>query len=88
MFCSPEELVTESDVEQKLMWPLLTTGHPNGAGYLVADILTKVSIRRLEIGKGTSKKLYYPDYMVVLAGLPVLVVEAKAPRESVEQGLT
>jgi hypothetical protein len=88
MFCSLDDLVTESDVEQKLLWPLLTTGVPNGAGLLAADILTKLSIRRLEIGKGTSKKLYYPDYMVVLAGLPVLVVEAKAPGESVEQGLT
>ena len=88
MFCSLKELITESDVEQKLLWPLLTTSVPNGAGLLAADILTKLSIRRLEIGKGTGKKLYYPDYMVVLAGLPVLVVEAKAPRESVEQGLT
>jgi hypothetical protein len=88
MFCSLDELVTESDVEQKLLWPLLTTGVPNGAGLLAADILTKLSIRRLEVGKGTSKKLYYPDYMVVLAGLPVLVVEAKAPGESVEQGLS
>lgn len=87
MFCSLQELVTESDVEQKLMWPLLTTKGPNGAGLLAADILTKTSIRRLEIGKGISKKLYYPDYMVVLAGLPVLVVEAKAPGESIDHGL-
>jgi hypothetical protein len=87
MFCLLNELVTESDVEQKLLWPLLTTAVPNGAGLAPADILTKTSIRRLEINKGTSRKLYYPDYMVVLAGLPVLVVEAKAPDESVEQGL-
>ncbi|MGD0302286.1 MAG: RNA-binding protein [Bryobacteraceae bacterium] len=88
MFCSIAELRTESDVEQKLLWPVLTTSVPNGAGLLAADILTKLSIRRLEIGKGTSKKLYYPDYMVVLAGLPVLVIEAKAPDESIDQGLT
>ena len=88
MFCLLEDLVTESDVEQKLVWPLLTTAAPNGAGLVSADLLTKSSIRRLEINKGTSKKLYYPDYMVVLAGLPVLVVEAKAPGEDVEQGLT
>src|SRR5258708_31473167 len=88
MFCTLKELITESDIEQKLLWPLLTTSVPNGAGLLVADILTKVNIRRLEIGKGSSRKLYYPDYMVVIAGLPVLVVEAKAPGESIEQGLT
>jgi hypothetical protein len=87
MFCSFNDLVTQSDVEQKLLWPLLTTATPNGAGLVSADILTKLSIRRLEINKGASKKLYYPDYMVVLAGLPVLVVEAKAPGEDIEQAL-
>ena len=88
MFCSLEDLVTESDVEQKLVWPLLTTPAPNGLGLVAADLLTKSNIRRLEINKGTSRKLYYPDYMVVLAGLPVVVVEAKAPGEDVENGLT
>ena len=87
MFCSLEDLITESDVEQKLIWPLITEKVPNGAGLFPADVLTKTSIRRLEIGKGTAKKLYYPDYMVVLAGLPVLVIEAKAPHESAERGL-
>jgi hypothetical protein len=87
MFCSLAELVTEGDVEQKLLWPLLTTGLPNGAGLQTPDILTKLNIRRLEIGKGTSRKLYFPDYMVVLAGLPVLVIEAKAPGEPIGQGL-
>jgi len=52
-----------------------------------ADILTKANIRRLEIGKGSDRKLYYPDYIVVLAGLPVLVVEAKVPGEPIERGL-
>lgn len=87
MFCSLKELITESDVEQKLLWPLLTTDVPNGMGLVSADILTKTSIRRLEIGKGSSKKLYFPDYMVVIAGMPILVIEAKAPGEPVEQGL-
>ena len=87
MYCSLNELRTESDVEQKLLWPLLTTSSPSGAGFSPADILTKLSIRRLEIGKGASKKLYFPDYMIVIGGLPVLVVEAKAPDQSVDQGL-
>ena len=81
------ELITESDVEQKLIWPLLTAMFPDGFGLFAPDIVTKLSIRRLTIGKGSSRKLYFPDYMIVLAGLPVLVIEAKAPGESVEQGL-
>jgi hypothetical protein len=88
MFCSLSELITESDVEQKFIWPLLTTPYPNGLGLVSADVLTKPSIRRLEIGKGTSRKLYFPDYIVVIAGLPVLVVEAKAPGESLDQALS
>ena len=80
MFCALKDLVTESDVEQKLLWPLLTTPFPTGLGLILYDVLTKMSIRRLEVGKGTSRKLYFPDYMVVIAGLPVLVVEAPEGR--------
>lgn len=87
MFCALKDLVTESDVEQKLLWPLLTTPFPTGLGLIPSDVLTKMSIRRLEVGKGTSRKLYFPDYMVVIAGLPVLVVEAKAPGEDLQMAL-
>ena len=55
---------------------------PLGLGLGTPDILTKMSIRRLEIDKGSRRRLYFPDYMVVIAGLPVVVVEAKAPSES------
>ena len=82
MFCSLTELTTESDVEQKLLFPLLTAAAPLGLGLGTPDILTKMSIRRLEIDKGSRRRLYFPDYMVVIAGLPVVVVEAKAPSES------
>jgi hypothetical protein len=87
MYPQPEELHTESDVEQKLILPLLTNPHPGGLAYALADIVTKPNIRRLQIGKGTARKLYFPDYLVVLAGLPVLVIEAKAVGESIESGL-
>jgi Cdc6-like AAA superfamily ATPase len=87
MFCSLADLKNESDVEQKLLWPLLTTPAPSGLGLLPSDILTKTSIRRLEIDKGASRRLYYPDYLVVLAGLPVLVIEAKAPGVGNESAL-
>ena len=87
MFCSLIELTTESDVEQKLLFPLLTVDVPHGLGLGTPDILTKTSIRRLEIDKGTRRRLYFPDYMVVIAGLPVVVIEAKAPRESLDLAL-
>jgi hypothetical protein len=81
------ELLTESDVEQKLIWPLLVRPYPMGLGLGTPDIATKLNVRRLEIGKGTARKLYFPDYIVIIGGLPVAIVEAKAPGESVEQGL-
>jgi Cdc6-like AAA superfamily ATPase len=87
MYPGPEELHTESDVEQKLILPLLTNPHPGGLAYAQADIVTKLNIRRLQIGKGTARKLYFPDYLVVLAGLPVLVIEAKAVGESIDSAL-
>ena len=87
MFCSLTELTTESDVEKKLLFPLLTAGAPLGLGLGTPDILTKMSIRRLEIDKGSRRRLYFPDYMVVIAGLPVVVVEAKAPSESLDLAL-
>lgn len=87
MFCGLADLKTESDVEQKLIWPILTSISPQGLSYGPAEVLTKLSIRRLEIGKGAARKLYYPDYLVLLAGLPVLVVEAKAVAEDPLDGL-
>jgi RNA recognition motif-containing protein len=82
-----EDVRTESDVEHKVLWPLLTFAYPSGFALAAPDVVTKLSIRRLEIGKGTSRKLFYPDYIVVMAGLPVLVIEAKSPTEDVGQGL-
>src|SRR5205809_353438 len=87
MFCALSDLRTESDVEQKLQWPLLTTSTPNGLGFSAPDLLTKPNTRALEIGKGTTRKTYLPDYLGLIAGLPILIVEAKSPRESLENAL-
>jgi hypothetical protein len=77
------EVHTESDVEQKIVYRLLTTPAPNGLGYSDADILTKPNIKKLMIDKGVKKKLYYPDYVIVVDGLPSVIIEAKAPSEDI-----
>lgn len=79
-----DELKTESDVEQKLIYPLLTTAHPYGLGIASAQILTKISVRKLKIGKGSEEKLYFPDYIVMSDGYPVAIVEAKIPGQSLD----
>lgn len=78
LFCENDSLITESDVEQKLIYPFLSTPSPIGLGYSDADIFTKSNLRRVLIGKAT-RKYYFPDYLVMLRGIPVLVVEAKSP---------
>lgn len=81
------ELHNESDVEQKLLFPLLTKGVPDGLGYDKTDVWTKASNRQFPIGKGNSSKLYFPDYIVVLAGFPVLILEAKPPGSDLQKAL-
>lgn len=79
-------LATESDVEQMLLFPLLTKMQPEGLGFPSHEVRTKPDIRSLKIGKGKEEKLYFPDYVVLVSGLPVLIVEAKAPGAGVEDG--
>jgi len=74
-------LQNESDVEQKLIYPLLVTDEPFGFGIAPNEILTKRNIRRLPIGKGDDRKSYFPDYLVLISGIPLVVIEAKGPDE-------
>lgn len=78
-------IYTESDVEQKILYKLLTATNPLGLEYDDSDILTKPDIRKIEIDKGRNKKLYYPDYVVIVEGLPCLVIEAKAPGTNLDE---
>ncbi len=70
---------TESDVEQKILFKLLTLMPPDGLGFLHEEVHTKSDIRKLPIDKGGGKKLYYPDYAIVVDGFPLLILEAKTP---------
>lgn len=79
-------LENESDVEQKFIFPFLIEPAPLGLGLPDSVIQTKVNIRRFEIDKGAAKKLYFPDYLIVTMGYPLVVIEAKHPSESVEEG--
>ena len=82
-FCTLDELANESDVEQKLIMPMLTTLSPDGLGYFSQEIWTKPDIRQFAIGK-SNKKLYHPDYVIIVAGIPILIVEAKHPDQELE----
>jgi len=80
------ELITESDVEQKFLYPLLTDAMPSGMGLSSANIHTKMNIRRYQIDKGNNSKLYFPDFIIVKNSFPIVVIEVKKPNEDVSIG--
>ena len=86
LYCELASLVTESDVEQKFIYPFLKTSAPIGLGLKDAEILTKHILRRRIIDKGQKQKYYFPDYLITIRGIPILVVEAKSPNESLANG--
>ncbi|QSH40939.1 type I restriction endonuclease [Lentisphaerota bacterium ZTH] len=85
MFCDFSLLSNESDVEQKFVLPLITEMEPYGLGYSSSDYFTKPNIRQFAINKGLKKKSYFPDYVIVSNGIPIIVVEVKKPNEDLTQ---
>jgi len=77
---------TESDVEQKFVYELLTNEEPIGLNYKDEQIKTKPNIKKIKIDKGSSSKYYFPDYIVLIDSFPSLIVEVKNPDEDVEEG--
>ncbi|MFO0325455.1 MAG: hypothetical protein ACK50D_10695, partial [Burkholderiales bacterium] len=61
-------LPTESDVEQKIVLPLLTGPEPSELGIPPQYLLTKPNIRSFRIDKGANAKSHFPDYLVQFAG--------------------
>lgn len=77
------KIENESDVEQKIIYPLLN----EILGYTDNEIRPKSYLSPNEIDKGAGKKVgYYPDYSIYIGGIPILVVEAKSPNINVEEG--
>ncbi|MER9267947.1 hypothetical protein NKI63_25930 [Mesorhizobium sp. M0410] len=80
------ELRTESDVEQKLLYPFLAS--PTYLNIPSAWLRTKEYMSPTEIDKAAGKRYgYIPDYSVWLSGLPLAIVEAKALDVKIEVGL-
>ena len=86
LYCEISNLLTESDVEQKFIYPFLTQASPMGLGLDDSEIFTKQILRQRLIGKGQTQKYYYPDYLVMIRGIPILVIEAKKVDEALASG--
>jgi hypothetical protein len=76
---------TESDVEMKRIYPLLIKETPEGLGYKEYNIQTKASLKKILIDKGSSQKLYYPDFAITVSGVPSIIIEAKKPNEDLDE---
>src|ERR1700687_442911 len=78
-------LTTESDVEQKVVMPLLTDQRL--LAIPEANVYTKQYLAPAALDKAAGKLVgYYPDYSIWFHGLPTMVVEAKAPDVPAEEG--
>jgi len=75
---------TESDVEQKIVLPLLTAAE--WLGISLDNLFTKQYLPAVLIDKGRRKISYFPDYSIWIGGLPICIVEVKSPAEDVEEG--
>jgi hypothetical protein len=80
------EVRTESDVEQKVLYPFLV--HPSFMGIPHEWVRTKEYMEPTDIDKGAGKRYgYIPDYSVWLNGFPLLIGEAKPPDDPIEKAL-
>ncbi len=79
LFCKRSHLTNEASVEKWFVDPLL-----QHLGFGADDQRVKTSIRELKIGKGSKSSLYKPDYIIHSNGFPILVIDAKAPNENVD----
>lgn len=58
LYCNYEDLITESDVEQKFIYKFLTSIKPIGLGYNDSDIKTKSTLQAYCINKGETTKIF------------------------------
>lgn len=80
------ELRSESDVEQKVILPFLLNA--SYLGLRQAWVRTKEYMTPTEIDKAAGKRYgYVPDYSIWLNGIPLVIVEAKAPDVTIEVGM-
>ena len=78
-------LHTESDVEQKILFPLLSGG--NYLAIIEQHIRTKEYLSPTAIDKTAGRMTgYYPDYSIWEKAFPLMIVEAKAPDVGAEVG--
>lgn len=79
LFCTKSRLGNEADVEAWFLLKLL-----DHLGYNEDEIRLKESLKEHKIGKGSKSEYYRPDFLIFSNGFPSLVIDAKHPKEKIE----
>lgn len=82
-FCDKNSLTNESAVEQFFLIELFKEFNYKAG----TNIKTKESLSAFEIGRGSKKENYKPDYVIEYKGKPRIVIDAKDPKEDVDNWL-
>jgi type I restriction enzyme M protein len=80
LFCEKKNLNNEDSVEKLFLDRLIKK-----LNFKDSDIKTKQSIKQLTISRGRKKESYKPDYVLYKDKKPIIVVEAKAINEDVDE---
>lgn len=84
-YCNAKDLTNEASVESFFVLRML-----KDLGYKDSEILPKKTLDQVRVGGGRKKSLFRPDYMLLGAGKPRWILDAKAPGEHpddyIEQG--
>lgn len=78
-FCEVSSLTNEASVETFFLNRLL-----EDLAYKDKNIKTKESIELFSVSKGSKKANYKPDYIIVSGKKPLLVIDAKSPKENID----
>ena len=80
--------LTEADVENKIIIPILTTLFNINIEYISSKPYIKKTAPSFDIGKGNKKKEgYIPDFIVYIDGLPLVIIEAKSPDKNINDAM-
>jgi type I restriction enzyme M protein len=79
LFCEKKNLNNEDSVEKLFLDRLIKK-----LNFKDRDIKTKQSIQQLTISKGRKKENYKPDYVLYKNKKPIIIIEAKATNEDVD----
>ena len=78
IFCSLSDLTNEASTETFFINRLL-----DYLGFGDNNLKLKTSISEYTVGQGRKKCLYKPDYVAIINGYPVMVIDAKSPCEDI-----